>query len=59
MNIGFNSTYVTEAMSSLDAGKVRFAFSTPTRAATIKPVLENGKTGTQETLILVMPLRLS
>jgi DNA polymerase-3 subunit beta len=59
MNIGFNSTYITEAMSSLDAQKVRFAFSTPTRAATIKPIMENGKATTQETLILVMPLRLS
>ncbi len=59
MNIGFNSTYVTEAMNSLDAQRVRFAFSTSTRAATIKPISENGKTGTQEMLILVMPLRLS
>jgi len=59
MNIGFNSTYVTEAMGSLDTQKVRFAFSTPTRATTIKPITENGKSGTQETLILVMPLRLS
>ena len=59
MNIGFNSTYVTEAMNSLGAQKVKFAFSTPTRAATIKPISENGKSETQETLILVMPLRLS
>ncbi len=59
MNIGFNSTYVTEAMNSLGTQKVKFAFSTPTRAATIKPISENGKNGTQETLILVMPLRLN
>lgn len=59
MNIGFNSTYVTEAMSSLDAQKVRFAFSTSTRAATIKPISEDGKTSTQEMLVLVMPLRLN
>jgi DNA polymerase-3 subunit beta len=59
MNIGFNSTYVTEAMNSLETQRVKFAFSTPTRATTIRPILENGKAGTQETLILVMPLRLS
>lgn len=59
MNIGFNSAYVTEAMSSIGAQKVRFAFSTSTRAATIKPIPEDGKAGTQEILILVMPLRLN
>ncbi|HUI31487.1 MAG TPA: DNA polymerase III subunit beta [Candidatus Acidoferrales bacterium] len=59
MNIGFNSTYVTDAMNSIDAQKVKFAFSTSTRAATIKPILENGKAGAQEMLVLVMPLRLS
>ncbi len=61
MNIGFNSTYIMEAMGSIDAAKVRFAFSSATRAATIKPVPEDGKgsASTQEILILVMPLRLN
>ena len=68
MNIGFNSSYITEAMNSIDSSNVRFAFSTPTRAATIKPVQENGKVESpgvshqpsgQDILILVMPLRLS
>lgn len=59
MNIGFNSTYIAEAMGSIDAQKVRFAFSTSTRAATIKPIAEDGKNGTQEILVLVMPLRLN
>ena len=61
MNIGFNSTYITEAMGSIDAPKVRFALSSPTRAATIKPIQEDAKAGTsqQDILILVMPLRLN
>jgi len=61
MNIGFNSSYITEAMGSLDASKVRFALSSSTRAATIKPILDDGKgtTNTQDILILVMPLRLN
>ncbi len=61
MNIGFNSTYITEAMSSIDSPKVRFALSSPTRAATIKPIPEDTKGGasTQDILILVMPLRLN
>ncbi len=59
MNIGFNSTYITDAMSSMDAGKVRFALSSPTRAVTIKPVSEDVKQNGQEILILVMPLRLN
>ena len=61
MNIGFNSTYITEAMGSIDATKVRFAFSSATRAATIKPVQEDVKTNAnaQDILILVMPLRLN
>lgn len=67
LSIGFNSTYITEAMGSIDAGKVRFAFSSPTRAATIRPIPDDGK-GTagapdgsraQDILILVMPLRLN
>jgi len=68
MNIGFNSSYITEAMGSIDSSNVRFAFSTPTRAATIKPVPDDGKVNSsdgshqapaQDILILVMPLRLS
>ncbi len=68
MNIGFNSSYITEAMSSLDAVNVRFAFSASTRAATIKPALDDRKVGAsdgsrpssgQDILILVMPLRLN
>lgn len=61
MNIGFNSTYITEAMSSIDSPKVRFALSSPTRAATIKPIPEDTKSGasSQDILILVMPLRLN
>lgn len=68
MSIGFNSGYITEAMSSIDAANVRFAFSTSTRAATIKPIQDDGKVNTsevprpsseQDILILVMPLRLN
>ena len=68
MSIGFNSNYITEAMGSIDAAMVRFAFSSATRAATIKPVPDDGKASGpagsklpagQDILILVMPLRLS
>lgn len=61
MNIGFNSTYITEAMGSIDAPKVRFALSSATRAATIKPIHEEKKAAVpeQDILILVMPLRLN
>ncbi|MCL5021181.1 MAG: DNA polymerase III subunit beta [Bacteroidetes bacterium] len=61
LNIGFNSTYITEAMGSIDAPKVRFALSSPTRAATIRPIQEDAKSGAseQDILILVMPLRLN
>ncbi len=61
MSIGFNSTYITEAMGSMDVSKVRFALSSPTRAATIRPMIENGESGKtkQDVLMLVMPLRLS
>ncbi len=61
MNIGFNSTYITEAMGSIDASKVRFALSSATRAATIKPIAEEAKGAppSQDILILVMPLRLN
>ena len=61
MNIGFNSTYITEAMGSINAPKVRFALSSATRAATIKPIHEETKAAApeQDILILVMPLRLN
>lgn len=59
MSIGFNSTYITEAMSSIDDQMVRFAFSTATRAATIRPIQDNAKGNGQDVLILVMPLRLN
>ncbi len=61
LNIGFNSTYITEAMGSIDAPKVKFALSSPTRAATIKPIQEGAKAeaAAQDILILIMPLRLN
>jgi DNA polymerase-3 subunit beta len=61
MNIGFNSNYITEAMNSIDATSVKFAFSTPTRAATIKPAPDDTSKSSreQDILILVMPLRLN
>ncbi len=61
MSIGFNSTYIVEAMGSMDTPKVRFALSSPTRAATIKPIVDDSDSGKikQDVLMLVMPLRLS
>jgi DNA polymerase-3 subunit beta len=56
MEIGFNSKYVEDALSHLDADEVKFTFSSPTRACTLHPAdTEN----VQGTLMLIMPVRLN
>lgn len=64
MDVGFNATYVADALGHLDSEKVQFLFSTPHRACIIKPVDENGEKiqaqDVEESVImLIMPLRLN
>jgi DNA polymerase III, beta subunit len=65
MSVGFNATYVGDALSHLDSEKVQFLFSTPNRACIIKPLYENGEKiqaqGVEKdsVLMLIMPLRLN
>src|SRR5579862_908144 len=56
MEIGFNSAYIIEILSHLEADKVEFFFSTPSRAVTVKP--EKQPEG-EDVLMLVMPVRLN
>ena len=56
LEIGFNSTYVVDVLTHLDAEKVLFKFSSPTRAGVVSPV--DPKAG-EEVIMLVMPVRLN
>ena len=56
MEIGFNSAYIMDILSHVDTDEVRFAFSSPTRAAIIQPVTQREG---EEILMLVMPVRLN
>ncbi|HYM19895.1 MAG TPA: DNA polymerase III subunit beta [Candidatus Kapabacteria bacterium] len=53
--IGFNGKFIDEALSHIDTDEITMKFSTPTRAAIIEP----RDSGNFETLMLVMPVRLS
>jgi DNA polymerase-3 subunit beta len=56
MAIGFNGTFVEDALSHLDGDEVEFAFSSPTRACIMRP----GDAAQRElTLMLVMPVRIN
>lgn len=56
LEIGFNSAYVIDILSHVDANEVMMLFSSPTRASIIKPV--NQRNG-ENVLMLVMPVRLN
>lgn len=56
MEIGFNSTYVVDLLSHLDAESVTFRFNNPVRAAVVSPT--NQRSG-EDILMLVMPVRLN
>lgn len=53
--IGFNGRFIEDALSHLDGEDVSFKFSTPTRAAIVEPVKQNG----EDLMMLVMPVRLN
>jgi DNA polymerase-3 subunit beta len=56
MEIGFNSTYVTDVLSHIDTDEVTFQFSSSTRAAIVCPVTQRDG---EQLLMLVMPVRLN
>ena len=56
LDIGFNSTYLVDILSHLDAEQVTFKFSTPTRAGIVSP---SGEKTEEDVLMLVMPVRLN
>ncbi len=56
LDIGFNSTYLVDILSHLEAEQVTFKFSTPTRAGIVSP---SGEKANEDVLMLVMPVRLN
>ena len=56
LEIGFNSTYVVDMLTHIDAENVMFKFSLPTRAGIVSPE-PMGKD--EDITMLVMPVRLT
>jgi DNA polymerase-3 subunit beta len=56
LEIGFNSAYVIDVLSHIDAEEVEFKLSSPNRAAIVSPI--NKKEG-EDVLMLIMPVRLN
>jgi DNA polymerase III subunit beta len=56
LDIGFNSQYVVDILTHLDAEQVTFKFSSPTRAGIVSPA---GEKTDEDVLMLVMPVRLN
>ncbi len=56
LEIGFNSTYVMDVLNHVDSEEVEFLFSTPARAAIVKPAKQQPG---EDLLMLVMPVRLN
>jgi DNA polymerase-3 subunit beta len=56
IEIGFNSTYVIDILSHIDADEIIFKLSTPVRAAIITPSAQKEN---EDLLMLVMPVRLN
>lgn len=56
MEIGFNSIYLTEVLSNVDAEDVVFDFSSPNRAGIVTPALQEED---EEILMLIMPVMLN
>jgi DNA polymerase-3 subunit beta len=57
LEIGFNANYLLEVLRYMPTAEVRMTFKAPERAATIEPVVPEGKEP-MDYLCLVMPLRL-
>lgn len=56
LEIGFNSTYIIDMLSHIDADEVVFKLSSPVRAAIIAPAKQRDH---EDLLMLVMPMRLN
>ncbi|MGH2568533.1 MAG: DNA polymerase III subunit beta, partial [Bacteroidota bacterium] len=56
LEIGFNSGYVTDMLSHMDADEIVFKFSSPVRAAILSPAKPRDN---EDILMLVMPMRLN
>ncbi|MDX1440345.1 MAG: DNA polymerase III subunit beta [Rubricoccaceae bacterium] len=56
MEIGFNSVYLTEVLSNVDAEDVVFEFSSPNRAGIVTPAQQEED---EEILMLIMPVMLN
>jgi DNA polymerase III subunit beta len=56
MEIGFNSTYLTEVLSNVDGEDVVIEFSTPNRAGVVTPA---DQPDGEEMLMLIMPVMLN
>ena len=56
LEIGFNSNYILDILTHLEAEQVSFKLSSPTRAALILPVSANHE---EDVTMLVMPVRLT
>tara|TARA_B100001250_G_scaffold296735_1_gene258265 strand:+ start:1716 stop:2840 length:1125 start_codon:yes stop_codon:yes gene_type:complete len=57
MEIGFNGKFLIEILNTLECDKINIHFSTPSKAAIIKP--EKITEGFEEILMLVMPVMLN
>jgi DNA polymerase-3 subunit beta len=55
LDVGFNASYLSEALRNMEGESVVLALDKPTTAAVLTPAVE----GPEESLALVMPLRLS
>ena len=56
MEIGFNSVYLTEVLSNVDAEDVQFEFSSPNRAGVVTPAAQADG---EDMLMLIMPVMLN
>lgn len=55
LTIGFNGRFIEDALAHMDNEEISLKFSTPTRAAILEPIEQNG----EDLLMLVMPVRLN
>lgn len=56
LEIGFNSAYVVDVLSHIDADEVQFKLSSPNRAAIVSPQTQQDG---EDILMLIMPVRLN
>ncbi len=56
MEIGFNSVYLTEVLSNMEADEIVFEFSSPNRAGVVRPAEQAED---EDILMLIMPVMLN